>query len=107
MKTAAVSGPNATNQGRRMRSEMRPKRGCENDDVMEESATNVPTRVRLRWSLCTRSGRRGEKKLEYESIVRWPKAKRPRRGVMVRGMRGENSTEWRRGDDAGILIGYL
>jgi len=70
MKTAAVRGPNATNQGRSMRSEMRPKSGCEKEEVMDESATRVPTRVRLRWSLCTKSGRSGEKKLEYESIVR-------------------------------------
>jgi hypothetical protein len=70
MKIAAVSGPSATNHGLRRRSAKIPKSGCEKEEVIEASATSAPTIVRFICSFSTRSGRSGEKKLEYESIVR-------------------------------------
>ena len=62
--TAPTSGPKATNQGRRTRSESQPKSGCEREEEIEARATSEPTRVRLKSSLVTRRGRSGEKKLE-------------------------------------------
>jgi hypothetical protein len=53
-----------TNHGRCTRSASQPKSGGANEDDAAASATSDPTRVRLRWSLATRSGSSGEKKLE-------------------------------------------
>jgi hypothetical protein len=63
-KTAATSGPNATNQGRWMRSESQPNRGWESDEAKEETASRTPTLVRERPSLVIRRGRRGGTKEE-------------------------------------------